>query len=233
MAREHSESDPKTETPEDRTHASEKGAEMGAVIAETGEDPSPAEDESPPKMGKGVATTGFTSVEDEILDPPGETEEPQDSDGSPEAVSDSADSPGLFSGLVGNGEDVHQASLKTPFTPQQPSTGLPPERRIRELQKGTDGKFTWEGLPYEGPVLDYKSNDPDERLPQLVRTVCTDLFDMSDAEDRQNYSNVIENVMRGQYLMIREDRRPNKSGSWAVLLTYAKQKYVAPNIKRV
>ena len=222
--------------PEDRTHALSESGDVGTEPAESeGDMPSDStEEESPPKMGKGVSGESFTSVDSPVITPPEGPQDEEDADNSETVGSDSsADSPGLFSGIHGDGSRVHEASIRTPFTREDPRGQKHQIHIPRELTRDKKGQLQWDGLPYEGVVGNYKSTDPDEYLPQLVQRVHTDIFEMDNVKDREKYSTIVEKTAIGHYVMIREDRRPNKAGAWTVLLTWADQKYVAPTIERI
>lgn len=99
---------------------------------------------------------------------------------------------------------------------------------IRRPEVGKNKELTWEGLPYEGPVYDFKNDDPEERLPQLRHRVRTDLLDMSKQEDRDKYAEIAGDAIIGKTKLIHELHRENSTGAWNYLVTWASLYYVAP-----
>lgn len=99
---------------------------------------------------------------------------------------------------------------------------------IKEIANGK----AWNGLPYVGPVMDYKENDKAESLPQFKYKTHVDLFDMSKAEDRTKYERVCNLISNGLGVLGFEETRYSETiDSWHVFIKWYEQYYTAPENK--
>ncbi len=87
-------------------------------------------------------------------------------------------------------------------------------------------------LPYEGPVLNLKNDDPDHMKPRLIASVTIDTFLMDNTEDIKRYKKHMEDVGRGWAQVSLEDVQwmPTKE-TWKIFLRLMHQKYIEPEDK--
>lgn len=90
----------------------------------------------------------------------------------------------------------------------------------------------YKGLPYEGPALHLKNEDPEHMKPRLVATVTIDTFLMDDKDDAKRYKDYMEDVGRGWAQVSLEDVQwlPSKE-TWKIFLRLMHRKYIEPEDK--
>jgi hypothetical protein len=90
----------------------------------------------------------------------------------------------------------------------------------------------YKGLPYEGPVLNLKNDDPEHMKPRLVATVTVDTFLMDNKEDVKKYKAHMEDVGRGWAQVSLEDVQwiPSRE-TWKIFLRLMHQKFIEPEDK--
>jgi hypothetical protein len=90
-----------------------------------------------------------------------------------------------------------------------------------------NGKYN--GLPYRGPKLNLKENDPDEMKPQLKYTAHIRTFDLSDETDLRDYHVLIQQIFDGTVVQSFEERRfVKKKCNWVIIVRWADMFYGAP-----
>ena len=77
------------------------------------------------------------------------------------------------------------------------------EEDLGAIQIKDGGMF--EGLPYRGPPIITKDNDPDYKQPQLTYQGHAKVFNMADPEDSALYSELMDKKVRG-YIDIGQQR---------------------------
>jgi hypothetical protein len=95
--------------------------------------------------------------------------------------------------------------------------------------KPTTIKGHYEGLPYEGPPLNLKNDDPPSMKPRLHAWSTTKVYDMSKEEDLNAYAKVMDAVTKGHVRISFEEREwvPRKE-TWMILLRTLNLKYIEP-----
>ncbi|MHC4617936.1 MAG: hypothetical protein ACYTEQ_09305 [Planctomycetota bacterium] len=97
------------------------------------------------------------------------------------------------------------------------------------LVRKAKGVHEYDGLPYEGKVLNFKEDDPPDRKPQLRMRAHVKVFDMSDEEDRKQYEGVWQGVAEGRIMCSCEEKKYDKDiSNWRIFLRWAEQYYTAP-----
>lgn len=92
-----------------------------------------------------------------------------------------------------------------------------------------EGKYG--GLPYRGPALNLKNDDPAEKLPQLRHTVSVKTFDMEDEKQQAEYQAVCQGFADGKYVCSHEEIKfDEKTGRYKVFLRWMEPWYGAPLI---
>lgn len=110
-----------------------------------------------------------------------------------------------------------------------PFSNRQPLRKFGRLQETTNG-FQYEGLPYVGPALDYKDDDPEEFQPQLKHNGCVAVFDLSKTEDMDQYRALIQKICdRGAVLSVEERAYDATTKNWRVLVRWFEPFYQAPD----
>jgi len=104
-----------------------------------------------------------------------------------------------------------------------------PLRHYGQLQNTPKG-LQYEGLPYFGPVLDFKDDDPEEFLPQLRNNGCVAIFDLSKAEDMDQYRALIQKVCDKRAVLSVEERAyDEQTKNWRILARWFEPFYQAPD----
>lgn len=93
-----------------------------------------------------------------------------------------------------------------------------------------DGMFN--GIPYEGPRLNLKKDDPPHMQPQMVVSVSVDTFVMDNPENIDQYTKYMEDVGRGWAEISREEIEwvPARE-TWKIFLRLMHKKYIGPEDK--
>jgi len=87
----------------------------------------------------------------------------------------------------------------------------------------------YEGLPYEGPALNLKNDDPPRMRPRRVHTTKLQVFVMSDAEDIKAYNRIIDEVAKGwTHISFEEKQWVPRLETWKILLRTISFKYIQP-----
>jgi hypothetical protein len=108
----------------------------------------------------------------------------------------------------------------------------PEDSRIEAFMKDITSrpKGRYEGLPYKGPHLDIKENDPDSRKPQIQYTTHVKQFDLNKPEDLIAYNAVCQKiVIKEAKLSYEEKIYDNDIKSWHILMRWYDQFYTAPS----
>ena len=110
-----------------------------------------------------------------------------------------------------------------PFSTQKPL------QRFGQLRETTEG-LQYEGLPYVGPILDFKDDDPEEFLPQLRNNGCVAVLDLSKTEDMDQYRALIQKICDKKAVLSVEERAYDESTkNWRVLIRWFEPYYQAPD----
>lgn len=90
--------------------------------------------------------------------------------------------------------------------------------------------LTFEGLPYQGPIQDYKDNDPIDQQPQIKYKAHVEIFDLSDEKQLAEYETVVQKIVGDTAVLSSEEKEydPDKK-SWRVLIVYSDIFYTAPD----
>ena len=90
-------------------------------------------------------------------------------------------------------------------------------------------KGQYQGLPYEGPALNLKNDDPPSMKPRLHAWSATKVFDMSVPSDVAEYTRVMDAVTKGHSRISFEEREwvPRRE-TWKILLRTLNMKYIEP-----
>lgn len=90
-------------------------------------------------------------------------------------------------------------------------------------------KGHYEGLPYEGPALNLKNDDPPAMKPRLHAWSETRVFTMSDAEDVLDYTKIMDDVTKGHVRISFEERQwVPRLENWKIMLRTLNLKYIEP-----
>lgn len=90
-------------------------------------------------------------------------------------------------------------------------------------------KGIYEGLPYEGPPLNLKNDDPPTMRPRRVHTVETQIFSLNDVEDLRLYTAVMDRVAKGWCHISSEEREwVPRLETWKIFLRTISFKYIEP-----
>ena len=90
-----------------------------------------------------------------------------------------------------------------------------------------DGSYG--GLPYRGPPLDLKNDDPAEKLPRLRHTVSLKTFDTGDEKQALEYQDVCQGFADGKYVCSHEEIKfDEKTGTYKVFLRWMEPWYGPP-----
>ena len=91
------------------------------------------------------------------------------------------------------------------------------------------GDMTFEGLPYNGKVINRKEDDPDYRQPVLCSTVKTRIFDLSKEGEIEAWNEIMQKVADGVVTVSFEEKTYDQSiHSWRVLLRWMEMYYTNP-----
>lgn len=106
------------------------------------------------------------------------------------------------------------------------------EERKQGEKLTSEGKIIdgiYNGLPYEGPRLNLKTDDPAHMQPRLVATVTVDTFIMDDEDHVKKYTKYMEDIGRGWAEISKEDVQwiPSKE-TWKIFLRLMHKKYIEP-----
>ena len=90
-----------------------------------------------------------------------------------------------------------------------------------------DGMY--ENLPYEGPPLNLKNNDPASMRPRLHAECKVYVLRMDDPKDRRTYEQIGDEMGLGWCQVSQEDRQwlPQKE-TWMIFLRIMHMKYIEP-----
>jgi hypothetical protein len=90
-----------------------------------------------------------------------------------------------------------------------------------------DGIFN--GLPYEGPTLNLKKDDPPHMQPRLVCEVSVRTFMMNNPKDVKEYEQAMEDVGRGWSQISKEEMVwIDRQETWKIFLRLMNMKYIEP-----
>jgi len=97
------------------------------------------------------------------------------------------------------------------------------------LPKGRliDGIFN--GLPYTGPALNLKNDDPPHMQPRLVCEVKVRTYMMNNPDDVRDYEKAMEDVGKGWARISREEMEwVERHETWKIFLRLMNMKYIEP-----
>ncbi len=103
---------------------------------------------------------------------------------------------------------------------------------IKEMENGDqpikiDGVF--EGLPYKGPLIYLKDDDPDDKRPVLVRELKVARFDTSKKDDLAQYQSVCQSIADGRaQLSMEKIEYVPESRNWIILMRWVELWYGPP-----
>lgn len=90
-----------------------------------------------------------------------------------------------------------------------------------------EGKFN--GLPYRGPALDLKNDDPAEKQPQLKHTVSVRMFDLGKPVEAGEYQAICQGFADGKYVASHEEIKfDERNGTYKVFLRWMEPWYGPP-----
>jgi hypothetical protein len=90
-------------------------------------------------------------------------------------------------------------------------------------------KGSYNGLPYEGPPLNLKNDDPESMKPRLHASTVTKVYDMSDSHDLAEYTSIMDAVAKGHVRISFEEREwVPRLETWKILLRTLNLKYIEP-----
>lgn len=85
-------------------------------------------------------------------------------------------------------------------------------------------------LPYVGPVLDYKEDDPEHLRPQLRHDACVAQWDLSDDDDMKQYRGLCDKICRQQAIVSFEEKvYDDEIKSWRILIRWMEPYYGPPS----
>lgn len=94
-----------------------------------------------------------------------------------------------------------------------------------------DGQRTWMGLPYRGPVYDYKKDDPEHRKPQLKYDARVKQFNLNDDEHIKAYEKLAQALCSGRAVVSYEEKVYDQSiNSWRILVRWMEPYAQAPDL---
>jgi hypothetical protein len=109
---------------------------------------------------------------------------------------------------------------------------------MKQKQKERNEKVTSDGilidgmynnLPYTGPALNLKKDDPPSMQPRAIAEVTVDTFLANDADDMKRYKKHMEDVGRGWADISFEDVKwVPRHETWKIFLRLMHKKYIAP-----
>ena len=89
------------------------------------------------------------------------------------------------------------------------------------------GQF--EGLPYKGPPITIKDDDPDYLKPQFMRQMHVKQFCTANAESLKEYEDVCQLIVKGLAVVSFEERRFDlRIQAWHILLRWIEVYYGKP-----
>ena len=90
----------------------------------------------------------------------------------------------------------------------------------------------YKGLPYEGPHLNMKKDDPDYKKPQLKATAFARVFKLNDPKHLKEYELVLNKMAEGTAMKSLEEINYESSlSNYIILLRWLEFKYVGPKEK--
>ena len=105
---------------------------------------------------------------------------------------------------------------------------------MTKKQKGSpsDIHLSFEGLPYRGPVVDFKDKDPISKQPVMRYEAHVDIFDLSDTDQKKAYQKVVQKLVTDEATMSYEEKEYDaEKKTWRILIVYTDMFYTAPKNK--
>jgi hypothetical protein len=97
------------------------------------------------------------------------------------------------------------------------------------MSVASDGSLKYNGLPYVGPVLDYKDDDPEEFQPQQCFNGCVAQFDLSKLEDMTQYRALCQKFCCAEAVLSAEEKVYDADiKSWRILIRWMEPYYGPP-----
>lgn len=94
------------------------------------------------------------------------------------------------------------------------------------------GPSGYEGIPWKGPPVHMRQDDPPHLQPKVNYIPHVRIFDLADEADIQEYTEILHRVTLGECVVGHEDIRfDQKTGAWKSLLRWYDQFLTAPHIK--
>ena len=95
----------------------------------------------------------------------------------------------------------------------------------KEIGRG----MSWDGLPYRGPVMNFKENDPENMLPQMDFEAHVKIFELNNKEHLEEYEKILRKMTKGEATQFYELKEYDKDiKSWRVLIAYTDVFFRAP-----
>lgn len=90
-----------------------------------------------------------------------------------------------------------------------------------------DGMYN--NLPYTGPALNLKNDDPPQMLPRLTHELTVRTFDMSNPSDADDYKQIMHEVGLGWSQISKEEMEwIPRIENWKIFLRILHLKYIQP-----
>lgn len=84
-------------------------------------------------------------------------------------------------------------------------------------------------LPYIGPVLDYKDDDPQHLRPQMRYNACVGQFNLDNEDDMKQYRALCDKICRQQAIVSYEEKEyDDVIKSWRILVRWMEPYYGPP-----
>ena len=85
------------------------------------------------------------------------------------------------------------------------------------------------GLPYRGPPLPLKEDDPEYRQPRLTYKAHAKVFDLSNPEELEEYTKTWTDITAGNCMLGIEDVQYSTAlGNYKIFMRWVEQYYTAP-----
>lgn len=109
-----------------------------------------------------------------------------------------------------------------------PFSSTSPLRKFGALDITPNG-LQYNGLPYVGPVVDFKSDDPPELQPQQEFNGCVAQFDLSKPEEMEQYRALIQKFCSKQAVLSCEEKVYDPEvKSWRIFIRWMEPYYGPP-----
>jgi hypothetical protein len=111
---------------------------------------------------------------------------------------------------------------------------LTQEVKVPFMQDKKTGEYSFLGLPYRGPALPFKNDDPTYQQPQYHFDVHIEQFASTSKEDAQRWTEVCQKVADGKAFISFEERQYDQVlQGWRILLRWCEPHFDAPTTEPV